>query len=768
MQALVNIIYFAASFAILTSSAPLNESFINPYSDTHPTNQNIYITVTETVYSTVNLGNTANCATSSTAISQLHIPSETVGYKESYVVSTPVDMASDSIVNTPSEISTPVNFEESSTSTELMLSTPIVENVDAFKTAPENSILQNPSEGTDKQESSIVPSEISTNEDSSIINVRMVGRDYLDGDNDLTTYFSEKIKRTEDLRFADIDSNKISLKDSVESSNSPLKSFKRDYIRLKRTSKNSDNNSNKTKLNSREDLSNLQFKKAKRDYIRLKRGLNKSKGSKKEENSLDNKNHSIKNAQGSASRLIKKQNNGENAHVSTSTSQPTSALPSENVSTLSTGLIPPTSASEQAPSTAHVSSSINSVEETIEKSSATLSAGAQQLENQTTDTQAQNQQTATQQDIQPAPISQNPATQAANNLNSLEQAITESQIFDSTTAQNSDSYVDGVPQATQTSATQVDNDTMASSQAVNTQESSIPKETNLPSNVELNKSMNSGSSKFWGLTYSPYNTDGSCPSYSKVESDLITVSSVTNNIRLYSTDCDQLVNAAKAINQNSLPLNIYAGVWISNGDERMNNEIDTIIKVINTYGSNIIKGISIGNEEMFKGSMTESELVSKLQAAKSKFKSAGITGIPIYTTDTDSKFTKNMADASDVIQLNIYTIFDQSAKSAADSVESVFNRVEAAKSRLGSSKHVRIGETGFSSAGSSGSQSGSLQGEIDYAKALICKAAQVGSEYFYFEAKDALWKSGESQLEQSFGVFDSNFKPKFDFNLLSC
>ncbi|OMJ29275.1 putative glucan endo-1,3-beta-glucosidase btgC [Smittium culicis] len=761
MQSLINTIYFAASFAILTSSAPLNESYITPYSETHPTNENIYITVTDTVYSTVNLGNAANCATSSTAISSFHIPSETVGYKESYVASTSIELTTDSIVNNPLELSTSSNNEGSSTSTELVSSTPISENSVAFKTASESILLQDPSESTDKQENSIIPTNVSTNEDPSVIHVRMLGRDYSDGDNDLSTYLTGKLKRAEDLKFADIDANKISLKDSVGSPDSPLKSYKRDYIRLKRGSKNSDNN-------SREDSSNTKFKKAKRDYIRLKRGLNKSIGPDKKENSLDNKNHSIENAQGFASRLEKKQNNGENVPVSANTSQLTTALPSANFSTLSTGLIPPTSASGQAPSTSQVSSIIKSGEETSEGSTATLSAGAQQLENHTTGSREAMQQTATQQDIQPAPISQDPATQAASSLNSLEQVITENQIFDSTTAQNNDSSVDGLPQPTQTNVTHADNGTIASSQAASTQESLIPNETNLPADVELNKSMNSGSSKFWGLTYSPYNTDGSCPSYSKVESDLITVSSVTNNIRLYSTDCDQLVNAAKAITQNSLPLDIYAGVWISSGDERMNNEIDTIIKVINTYGSNIIKGISIGNEEMFKGSMTESDLISKLQAAKSKIMAAGITGIPIYTTDTDSKFTKKMADASDIIQLNIYTIFDQSAKSAADSVESVFNRIEAAKSRLGSSKHVRIGETGFSSAGSSGSQSGSLQGEIDYAKALICKAAQIGSEYFYFEAKDALWKSGESQLEQNFGVFDSNFKPKFDFNLLSC
>ncbi|PVU98931.1 hypothetical protein BB559_001157 [Furculomyces boomerangus] len=276
----------------------------------------------------------------------------------------------------------------------------------------------------------------------------------------------------------------------------------------------------------------------------------------------------------------------------------------------------------------------------------------------------------------------------------------------------------------------------------------------------------SNSNAFWGLTYSPYNTDGSCPDYNKVLNDLRIVQSATRRIRLYSTDCSQLENVIKAITENGLSLDVYAGIWVSNGDDRMNSEIDEFIRVANEYGSDNIKGLSVGNEEIYKGSMNDDMIVQRVNSARKKINSAGLGNIPVYTTDTDAAFTQKMADASDVVQINIYTIFDNNFVSMDKSVQSAIDRAMNVKNNLlrGSNKQIRIGETGFSSGGSTGSQSGSLQKEIDYAKTFVCKAASVGLEYFYFEAKDAKWKAGESELEQNFGVFDENYKPKFDFS----
>ncbi|PVV01107.1 hypothetical protein BB560_004487 [Smittium megazygosporum] len=279
----------------------------------------------------------------------------------------------------------------------------------------------------------------------------------------------------------------------------------------------------------------------------------------------------------------------------------------------------------------------------------------------------------------------------------------------------------------------------------------------------------SSDTKFWGLTYSPYNTDGSCSDYKKVLSDLKVILTVTNRIRLYSTDCNQLENVVKAITQNNLPMEVYAGIWISDGAQRASNEIDTLIQVAKTYGSSVIKGISVGNEELFKGSMSESELIASINNARAAFSAAGLAGIPVYTTDTDANFTQNVANACDLIQVNIHTIYDTQRASIDDLASSVVTRVRGVRSKIGGGKKVRIGETGYSSAGSTGARSGSLSSASGYASRTTCLLKSANIEYFYFEAKDAVWKAGASQVEQNFGVFDANFQPKFDVSRLgSC
>ncbi|PVU96117.1 hypothetical protein BB561_001364 [Smittium simulii] len=270
---------------------------------------------------------------------------------------------------------------------------------------------------------------------------------------------------------------------------------------------------------------------------------------------------------------------------------------------------------------------------------------------------------------------------------------------------------------------------------------------------------------FWGLTYSPYNVDGSCPSYDKVVSDMKTISGATSHIRLYSTDCGQLENAVKAITENKLPLDVYAGVWISNGADRAQNEINDIINVAKKYGSSLIKGISIGNEDIFKGTIDESALINSINSARQAFKAAGLGHIPVYTTDTDAKFTQKMADACDLLQVNIYTVFDNNFVSIKASVDSILARVNNLKNIAGNKK-IRIGETGFPSDGNSGTQSGNLKDQTEFANSIVCKLRAANVEYFFFEAKDAQWKKTESPLERSFGVYTSDFKQKLDLSKL--
>ncbi|KAJ2613557.1 hypothetical protein H4S08_002146 [Coemansia sp. RSA 1365] len=273
-------------------------------------------------------------------------------------------------------------------------------------------------------------------------------------------------------------------------------------------------------------------------------------------------------------------------------------------------------------------------------------------------------------------------------------------------------------------------------------------------------------SPLWGLTYSPYNDDGSCPDVGTVASQLQKVASVTSNIRLYSTDCSQLSSVMQAISDNKLALAIHAGIWLSDGGARMESDLEAFISAAKMYDSSLIKGVSVGNEDISKG-MSESTLIGYINQVRARLQAEGMGHIPVYTTEQDAKFTKGMADASDLVQINVYSIFDNTFSSVDSSVKSVIQRADAVKTNIAGGKQVRIGESGWSSSGNTGPCPLSLANELEFAQRFKCAATTAGYDYFYFEAKDALWKQNADASEKSFGIFNSGYTAKFDFGLLN-
>ncbi|KAJ1965224.1 hypothetical protein GGI12_000912 [Dipsacomyces acuminosporus] len=286
----------------------------------------------------------------------------------------------------------------------------------------------------------------------------------------------------------------------------------------------------------------------------------------------------------------------------------------------------------------------------------------------------------------------------------------------------------------------------------------------------LNKpSKHSGNRPLWGVNFSPYNIDFSCPDPNAMAHQLKKLAAVTSNIRLYATDCSQLANSVKAIVDNNIGIGVYAGIWISDGPGRMKTDLDEFVAVAKQHkSSGVIKGVSVGNEDISKG-MSEAALIGYINQVRSRLKAEGLGGIPVYTTEQDALFSANVAAASDIVQVNIYSMFDNYYKSMDASVDSVLQRAIRIRNNIARGKPVRFGESGWASAGNAGPCPLSLDFEKQYAKKFRCAARKAGFEYFYFEAKNANWKKNVPERERNFGLFDHNFNPKFDFGFLdSC
>ncbi|KAJ2066672.1 hypothetical protein GGI16_009738, partial [Coemansia sp. S142-1] len=283
-----------------------------------------------------------------------------------------------------------------------------------------------------------------------------------------------------------------------------------------------------------------------------------------------------------------------------------------------------------------------------------------------------------------------------------------------------------------------------------------------PNTGANNGGASTGGRPLWGLTYSPYNTDGSCPDVNTVTAQLQKVAAATGHIRLYSTDCSQLSSVLQAITRNNIALDVYAGIWLAAGPTRMQADLDQFVAAAKTYGTGLIKGLSVGNEDISNG-MSEATLIGYINQVRARLQAEGLSGIPIYTTEQDAKFSRAMAAASDIVQVNIYAMFDGYFANLDASVKSVIQRANHIKNNVAGGKLVRFGESGWASSGNTGPSPLSLANEIAYAQKFKCAAAAAGFEYFYFEAKDAQWKAGAVASEQNFGIFNAGFTPKFDF-----
>ncbi|KAJ2713567.1 hypothetical protein H4R19_002182 [Coemansia spiralis] len=272
--------------------------------------------------------------------------------------------------------------------------------------------------------------------------------------------------------------------------------------------------------------------------------------------------------------------------------------------------------------------------------------------------------------------------------------------------------------------------------------------------------------KLWGLGFSPYNDDGSCADLGKVTSQLEAVAKIASNIRLYATDCSQLANAMQAISNSGLSLGVHAGIWASSGPDRVNAELDQFVAAAKKYDRALIKGLSVGNEALRNG-VSVDQLIGHIQNVRARLKAEGLGGIPVYTTEVDTAFTPALVDACDLLQINLQVVFGSAFTSTSASAHEVISRADAFKSKFARGKSVQIGEAGWPSAGKLGPFPLTLDNQKGFARAFKCLVDKTDYNYFYFEAKDALWKSGQSLPEQSFGVFSAGFTPKFDFGLFN-
>jgi exo-beta-1,3-glucanase (GH17 family) len=252
----------------------------------------------------------------------------------------------------------------------------------------------------------------------------------------------------------------------------------------------------------------------------------------------------------------------------------------------------------------------------------------------------------------------------------------------------------------------------------------------------------------WAITYSPYQNSGACKAASDVMSDIQDIASKGfSSVRVYSTDCSGLQNIGAACEAYSLKMII--GIFIS--DTGISGAASQVSEIVAWGQWSLVELVVIGNECVFSGYATASELASFISSCKSTFSGAGYSG-PCTTTEPLNIWQENvdvLCSVVDVVGCNIHPFFngDIDASQAGSFVASQLAIVDS----LCSGKYGVNLETGWPSFGDCNGLA--CPGTSEQATAVKSISEAAGGKSVMFSYVDDYWKEpGAFNCEQSWGA----------------
>ncbi|KZT19017.1 glycoside hydrolase family 17 protein [Neolentinus lepideus HHB14362 ss-1] len=303
---------------------------------------------------------------------------------------------------------------------------------------------------------------------------------------------------------------------------------------------------------------------------------------------------------------------------------------------------------------------------------------------------------------------------------------------------------------------------------------------NDPSTFEKNPNLHQS---FYGIAYTPegsqYPACGN--SLDQVITDIQLLSQLTTRIRLYGADCNQSALVLEAIKQTKVNLTVWlANYNIPTDDTPYTRQKAAIQSAIQTYGTDHIGGVTVGNEYMLNylnangatdpnsavGNQGAALLINDINDTRYMLGNMSLSKTPpVGTAEAGSYFNTLVLQDVDYGMSNVHPWFanvsiDQSAAWTWEFFEEQNVQPAAA---LSNTPQMYIAETGWpsnssdagnESNGPSTASTANLQTFID---TFVCQANANGTEYFYFEYFDEIWKDIQfGGVEGWWGLFYSN------------
>ncbi|GJJ77772.1 hypothetical protein EMPS_10131 [Entomortierella parvispora] len=282
--------------------------------------------------------------------------------------------------------------------------------------------------------------------------------------------------------------------------------------------------------------------------------------------------------------------------------------------------------------------------------------------------------------------------------------------------------------------------------------------TNFPPDPNLHKS-------FYGLDYNPAKSlmPWCGMQLQDVINDVNLISQLTNRIRLYGMDCDQAALTFQAINLLKLneTMKVVLTVWVDQNTTTYERQRDTLYKVLDTYGTSMVQGVSVGNEVLFRKDMNLTALSALMKDVRTTIQSRYKVNIPVFTSEIGNNLNSALAAVSDELEGNLHPYFSGTA--VADAAAWTFQQYDDKITSNPTPLKLKgaISEVGWPSAPASAvypvaSVPGlaNMQTMID---TFICQANNQSIPYFWFEYKDEPWKTDPTvPVEPFWGLFDKD------------
>ncbi|OAG45163.1 hypothetical protein AYO21_00511 [Fonsecaea monophora] len=253
----------------------------------------------------------------------------------------------------------------------------------------------------------------------------------------------------------------------------------------------------------------------------------------------------------------------------------------------------------------------------------------------------------------------------------------------------------------------------------------------------------------WGMTYSPYTAQGGCKDAGIIAHDMAIIAQKGfTSVRVYSTDCSTLENIGGSARDNGLKL--ILGVWISaTGISGAQGQVHDIISWAQW---DLVELIVVGNEAVFNGYCSASELAGFISSSASAFKAAGYTGA-VTTTEPlsvweDTSSSSAFCSVVDVVGANLYAFFnaDVTADKAGGFIQAQINILDS----ICSGKPVYVLESGWPHSGNC--NGAACPSPANQATALKGIQSTVGAQVVFLSYEDEPWKEpGQFGVEQFWG-----------------